>query len=86
MTKLIKEGMAINDDNLDREKRYEREVASMKKELDHLRHQVEYYQNSTQAVVLFKCEFWEMYAQFISERDIFISHIIDFQEDTLMGM
>jgi hypothetical protein len=36
MTELIGAGMAITDATLDREKRDEREVASMKKELDHL--------------------------------------------------
>jgi hypothetical protein len=35
--------MAINDATLDRERRDERELASMQKELDHLRHQDEYY-------------------------------------------
>jgi hypothetical protein len=39
MTELIGAGMAITDATLDREKRDEREVATMKKELDHLRHQ-----------------------------------------------
>ena len=62
MTELIRAGMAITDATLDREKMDEREVASMKKELDHLWHQEKYYQNSTQAVVLLKCEFREMYA------------------------
>jgi hypothetical protein len=36
MTELIGVGMAITDATLDMEKRDEREVASMKKELDHL--------------------------------------------------
>jgi hypothetical protein len=36
MTELIRAGMAITDATLDREKRDEREVASMRKELDHL--------------------------------------------------
>jgi hypothetical protein len=57
MTELIRAGMAINDATLDGGKRDEREVASMKKELYHLRYQVEYYQNSTQVVVDLKCEF-----------------------------
>jgi len=61
MTELIGAGMAITDATLDREKRDERELDSMKKELNHLHHQAEYYQNSTQAVVLLKCEFQEMY-------------------------
>jgi hypothetical protein len=42
---LIRECMAITDATLDRERKNEREVATMKKELDHLHHQVEYYQN-----------------------------------------
>jgi hypothetical protein len=57
MTELIGTGMAINDATLDRERMDERDVASMKKELDHLHHQAEYYQNSTQTVVLLKSEF-----------------------------
>jgi hypothetical protein len=36
MTELIREGMAIIISTLDRSKRDEREVATMKKELDHL--------------------------------------------------
>jgi len=45
MTELIGARMDINDATLDRDKRDEREVVAMKKELDHLRHQAEYYQN-----------------------------------------
>jgi hypothetical protein len=86
MTELIRAGMDINDAALDRKKKDEREVASMKKELEHLRNQVEYYQNSTQEVVLLKCDFREMYAQFTRERYLFTTHIANFQEDTLMGM
>ena len=47
ITELIKEGMAITKATLDREIRDEREVSSMKKEFDHLRHQAKYYYNST---------------------------------------
>ena len=61
MTELIRVGRAITDATLDRVERDERELDSMKKELNHLHHQAEYYQNSTQAVVLLKCEFQEMY-------------------------
>jgi hypothetical protein len=57
MDELIRAGMAITDATLDREKRDEREVASMKKELDNLRYQAKYYHNSKQVVVLLKCEF-----------------------------
>ena len=79
MTELIRVGMAINDATLVKEKRDESEVATMRKELDHLRHQVEYYPNSTQAVELLKSEFWEMYAQFKKERDLFTAQIVYFQ-------
>jgi hypothetical protein len=57
MTELITIGMTITNATLDKEKRDEREVAPMKKELDHLLHQVDYYQNSTHTVILLKCEF-----------------------------
>jgi hypothetical protein len=86
ITELIRVGMAITDATLDREKRDEREVAAMKNKLDHLRHQAEYYQNSTQAMVLLNCEFREMYAQFTRERELFIACITDFQEDNLMRL
>jgi hypothetical protein len=79
MTNLIEVGMAITDATLDREKMDEREVASMKKELDYMRYQAEYYQNSTQVVVLLKCEFREMYAQFTREKELFIACISDFE-------
>jgi hypothetical protein len=49
MTELNEAGMAITDATFDREIRDEKEVVVMKKELDHLHHQVEYYHNSTQA-------------------------------------
>jgi hypothetical protein len=86
MIELIGACMSITNATLDREKRDEREVDAMKKELYHLRHQVEYYQNSTQIVVLLKSEFREMYAQFTRERDLFTAHIVYFQEYTLMGL
>jgi len=57
MSKIIRARMAITNATLHRGKRDESEVATMRKELDHLRHQVEYYPNSTQAVELLKSEF-----------------------------
>jgi hypothetical protein len=57
MNDLIRSRIAINNVTFDMEKGDEREVATMKKELDHLRHQAQYYQNSTKEVVLLKCEF-----------------------------
>jgi hypothetical protein len=43
MIELIGAGMAITTTTLDRERRDERELAAMKKELDHLQHQAKYY-------------------------------------------
>jgi hypothetical protein len=86
MTELIGDGMAITDATLDRAKMDEEEVAAMRKEVDHLRHRAEYYQNSTWAVVLLKSEFREIYGKIIRERDLFTARVANLQEDTLMGM
>jgi hypothetical protein len=86
MIELIRVVMAITDSTLDREKWDEREVSDMNKELDHLQHQAGYYHNSTQAVVLLKSEFQEMYLQFTRERYLFTACIEYFQEDTLIMM
>jgi hypothetical protein len=64
MTELIGVGMAITDATLDRENKDEEEANSMRNKLDHLRHQAEYYQNSTQVLVLLKSKFREMYGKF----------------------
>jgi hypothetical protein len=47
VSELLGVGMAIIDATLDREKMDERESTAMRKELEHLRHQSKYYQNST---------------------------------------
>jgi hypothetical protein len=86
VSELLGAGMAITDATLDREKRDEQEATSMRKELEHLRHQAEYYQDTTQETILLKGDLMEVYSQFKSERDIFMARIEDYQEDTLMGM
>jgi len=86
MIYLIRVGVAITNSTLNKEKRDDMEVVTMKKEMDHFLQQAKYYQNSTHGVVLLKCEFWEMYAKFTRERDLFIACISHFQEYTLMGM
>jgi hypothetical protein len=68
-------GMAITDATLDREKRDEREATAMRKELEHIRHQAEYYQDTTQEIILLKGDFMEVYSRFKSERDIFMTQI-----------
>jgi hypothetical protein len=57
VSELLGEGIAISSATIDREKEDEREVESMREELAHLRHQVEYYQDATQAVRFMKIEF-----------------------------
>jgi hypothetical protein len=56
-TKLIGTRMAIIDATLDQARRDEKELATTKKELDHLCHLEKYYQDSTQETVFRKNEF-----------------------------
>jgi hypothetical protein len=85
-TELIGAGMAITNSTLDREKQNEKELDAANKELDHLRHLMKYYQDSTQASVFLKIEFREACAQFMSKRHLFTTYVADFQEDTLMEL
>jgi hypothetical protein len=85
-SELIGAGMAITDGTLDRERRYEKEIATALKELENLRHLVKYYRDSTQAIVFLRSEFQYSYAKFMNELHIFTASIADFQEDTLMEL
>jgi hypothetical protein len=49
--------MAISNATIDREKEDEREAKSMRRELEHLRHQVEYYRDTTQEIIFMRVEF-----------------------------
>jgi hypothetical protein len=49
--------MAIIDATLDRERKYEEELAVALKELEHLCHLKKYYQDSTQATVFLRIQF-----------------------------
>jgi hypothetical protein len=49
--------MAISSTTIDREREYEWEVDSMKRELEHLRHQAKYYQDTTQEIIFIRVEF-----------------------------
>jgi hypothetical protein len=86
ITELIDAAMDITDATLHQEKWDEKELATTKKELDHLCHLVKYYQDSMQAIVFLKSEYREAYAQFKSERHLFTACIADFQEETLMAL
>jgi hypothetical protein len=60
--------MAIIDATLDRERKYEEDLATVLKELDHLRHLVKYYKDSKQAIVLIlRSEFQDSYSKFTYE-------------------
>jgi hypothetical protein len=52
--------MAINDATLDREKMDEQEATAMRKELEHLRHQEDYYHDTTQVKIFLKGDFMEV--------------------------
>jgi hypothetical protein len=86
VSELLGAGMAISSATMDREREDEHEVDSMRVELVQLRHQVEYYQDTTQAVRFMRVELGEIYSQFKSEREIFMTWIIGYQEETLMGL
>jgi polyhydroxyalkanoate synthesis regulator protein len=85
-SELIGAGMAITDATLDRAKRDEKELAAAMKELEHLRHLVKYYQDTTQAVVYLRSEFKEAYNKFTDERHLFTARITELQEDNLMAL
>jgi hypothetical protein len=78
--------MTITYATLDRERKEEEELVVALKELEHLRHLVKYYQDSTQATVFLRSEFQDAYSKFTSERHLFTAWIADFQEDTLMAL
>jgi hypothetical protein len=61
-------------------------LVAARKELEHLRHLVEYYQGATQTAVYLRSEFEEAYKQFTKERHLFTTKIVEFQEDTLMAL
>jgi DNA repair ATPase RecN len=85
-SELIGAGMEITDATLDREKRDEEELATVLKELEHLRHLEKYYQDTTQATVFLRSEFQGGLQQISNERHLFTARIVDFQEDTLMAL
>jgi hypothetical protein len=57
MSELIDVDMEIMDANLDRAKKDEEELATVLKELEHLRHLEKYYQDSTQATMFLRNKF-----------------------------
>jgi hypothetical protein len=62
VSELVGVGMDITDATLDRVKRDEQEATSMIKDLYHIQHKAEHYQDTTQAIILLKCYFMEVYS------------------------
>jgi hypothetical protein len=58
----------------------------MRADLVHLKHQVEYYQDTTQEVRFMRIEFGDIYIQFKSNKDILMTMIVSYKEDTLLGL
>jgi hypothetical protein len=85
-SELIDVGMEITNATLDREKRDEEELSTTLKELEHLRHLVKYYQDTTQVMLFLRSEFQEAYSKFTDERHLFTTRIVELQEDTLMAL
>jgi hypothetical protein len=86
MSELISTGMLITDATLDRERKDEEDLVVVIKELEHLFHLEKYYHNSTHAMMFFRSDFQDDYNKFMSERHLFTSGIVNFQEDTLMAL
>jgi hypothetical protein len=85
-SELIGMGRALSDAAQDRARRDERELADTLKELEHLRHLVEYYKGATQTATYLKSEFSGVYNEYKKERNLLTENIIEFQEDTLMAL
>jgi hypothetical protein len=85
-SELIGMGRALSDAAQDRARRDERELADTLKELEHLRHIVEYYKGTTQTATYLKSEFSGVYNEYKKERTLLTENIIEFQEDTLMAL
>jgi hypothetical protein len=58
----------------------------MREESVHLIHQVEYYHETIEAVRFMKIEFEEIYTEFKSDREVFMTRIGSYQEDTLLSL
>jgi hypothetical protein len=80
VSELIGEGIAISSTTINISKEDEREAKYIRVELVDLRHQVEYYQDATQVVRLMKIEFTKKCSQFKSDREVFMTNIVVFQE------
>jgi hypothetical protein len=83
---LIDTQIAITDATLNREQRYEKELATVLKDLEHLHHLEKYYQDSMQATVFLRGEFQDAYVKFTNEQHLFTAGIGYLQEDTLMEL
>jgi hypothetical protein len=69
-SELIGMGRAISDVAQDRARRDERELANTLKELEHLRHLVEYYKGATHTAAYLKSEFSGVYNEYKKERNL----------------
>jgi hypothetical protein len=72
VSELLGAGMAISHATIDRAKEYEREVVSMRKELESLRHQVDYYKDTTHAMMILREDFLEEHGIYKLVIDVFM--------------
>jgi hypothetical protein len=86
MYELIGMGRDLSNDAIDRAGRDEKELEDTLKELEHLRHIVEFYKGATQTEAYMKSEFSEVYNEHKKEITLLTKNIIEFQEDTLMAL
>jgi hypothetical protein len=86
VSELLGAGMFISSATIDRAREDEPEAESMKKKLEHIRHQAKYYQDTTWEIIFVKDEFLVGYNQFKIERDTFMAKVVSYQKETFLGL
>jgi hypothetical protein len=77
-SELIGIGKSLSYATLDRARKYEKELATTLKDLEHFFHLVKYYKGATQTIVYLKGEFVGVYNEFKKERHMLTKNVDDF--------
>jgi hypothetical protein len=84
VSELLGVGMVISHATIYIAKEDEREAEAMKRELENLGHQADYYKDTTQEVIIIRDKFLGEYGRYKLVRDIFMENTISYQEKTLL--
>jgi hypothetical protein len=77
VSELLGVGMVMSHTMIDKDGEEEREVHAMKKEIESLRHHVEYYKDTNQYVLILKAYFLEGHSRYKLLWDAFVKKIVD---------